>query len=233
MQSKKDDQIVERKTSVYDKSLSIIAAFSVSLLPPAPFVQLPLAIMESKKDKTDEKRALVVGPWGGHGGINWDDGPQSGVREIKLKYDRCIDSVCIVYDKNGKPFSGPKHGGVGGTKTVEIKVQFPEEFLTTVTGHYCPVVHGGSPVIRSITFKSNRRTFGPYGVEEGTPFYFPMEGGQIVGFKGKCGWYLDSIGFYIARTKAPKVMQKVQQRFRRLTSSVSLAPPPPRDVKSS
>lgn len=102
----------------------------------------------------------------------------------------------------------------------QIKLQFPEEFLTTVSGRYSPVVPGGGPVIRSLTFKSNRRTFGPYGVEEGTPFSFPMEGGQIVGFKGKCGWYLDAIGFHISKAKSQKVMQKVQQRFRRLTSSM-------------
>ncbi|GFP85673.1 jacalin-related lectin 19 [Phtheirospermum japonicum] len=182
--------------------------------------------MEGKKDETDEKRSIVVGPWGGNGGTNWDDGFYNGIREITLKYDRCIDLICVVYDKNGKPVSGLKHGGGGGTKTAEIKLQFPEEFLIAVTGHYYPVVRGGSPVIRSLMFKSNRRTFGPYGVEEGTPFFFPMEGGQIVGFKGKSGWYLDAIGFHISKTKAPKVMQNFQQRFRRLTSSLPFAPPP-------
>lgn len=87
------------------------------------------------------------------------------------------------------------------------------------------MVHGGSPVIRSLTFRSNRRTFGPFGVEEGTPFSLPMEGGQIVGFKGKCGWYVDAIGFHIAKVKSAKVVQKVQPNFfRRLTSSVTFAP---------
>ncbi|CAA3023289.1 jacalin-related lectin 19 [Olea europaea subsp. europaea] len=178
--------------------------------------------MDGEKDQAGEKKkAIVVGPWGGNGGTNWDDGNYSGVREISLKYGRCIDSICVVYDKNGKPVSGEKHGGSGGSSTAEIKLQFPEEFLTTVSGHYSPVVRGGTPVIRSLTFKSNQRSFGPFGVEEGTPFSFPMEGGQIVGFKGRCGWFLDAIGFHISRHRTTKVMQKVQQRFRRLTSSVS------------
>ncbi|KAL6537496.1 Jacalin-related lectin 19 [Orobanche minor] len=185
-----------------------------------------LHCMEGKKDPTDGKKAIIVGPWGGNGGTNWDDGFYNGIREIILKYDRCIDSILIIYDKNEKPVSGHKHGGVGGTKTAKIKLQFPEEFLTAVTGHYCPVVHGDSPVIRSLTFRSNRRMFGPYGVEEGTPFFFPMKGGQIIGFKGKCGWYLGSIGFHISRTKAPKVMGKVQQKIRRVTSSVYFLAPP-------
>ncbi|KAI3463285.1 hypothetical protein Pfo_019948 [Paulownia fortunei] len=283
--------------------------------------------MEQEKDRiAEKKKAIFIGPWGGPGGNYWDDGSYSGVREIMLIYGMCVDSIRILYDKNGMPVLLEKHGGPGGNANAEvklqfpyeyligvsgyyypmhlggnpmvrsltfksnwktygpfgvqkgtpfslqmeggkivgfrgrcglfvdaigqkdetgerkaivvgpwggnggtnwdngcyngIKLQFPEEFLTTVTGHYSPVVHGGSPVIRSLTLKSTWRTFAPFGVEEGTPFYFPMEGGQIVGFKGKGGWYLDAIGFHISRTKRPKVMQKVQQRFRRLTSSV-------------
>ena len=72
----------------------------------------------------------------------------------------------------------------------QIKLQYPLEFLVTVSGHYCPVVHGGSPVIRSLTFRSNKRTFGPFGIEVGTPFTFSMDGGLIVGFNGRSGWYL-------------------------------------------
>lgn len=200
--------------------------------------------------------SVVVGPWGGNGGTAWDDGVYNGVREITLVYDRCIDSIRVVYDKNGKPVTAEKHGGVGGNKTVEvslnnlfyllmclynhynhyihtqetgtvigiqIKLKFPEEFLISVTGYYCPVVYGGSPVIRSLTFKSNRRTFGPYGVEEGTPFAFSVEGARIAGFNGRSGWYVDSIGFRLCRVQSPKLFQKVQKGFQRLTSSISKA----------
>ncbi|KAL2234786.1 jacalin-related lectin 19-like [Sesamum indicum] len=170
---------------------------------------LQLVNMDGENDHPGEKKAIVVGPWGGNGGTAWDDGSYSGVREITLVYARCIDSIRVVYDKNGVPVSGEKHGGVGGNTTAQIKLKFPEEFLTTVTGHCSPVVCGGSPVIRSLTFKSNRRTFGPFGVEEGVPFSFPMEGGQIVGFKGRAGWYLDAIGFHIARAKIRFIIQVI------------------------
>ncbi|XWS12037.1 hypothetical protein CRYUN_Cryun37aG0056100 [Craigia yunnanensis] len=102
-----------------------------------------------------------------------------------------------------------------------IKLKLPEEFLISVSGHYCPVVHGTSPVIRSLTFKSNQRTFGPYGVEEGTPFTFSMEGGRIAGFNGRSGWFLDSIGFRLSRVQSPKLFQKMQKGFQRFTNSVS------------
>ncbi|KAJ9692146.1 hypothetical protein PVL29_011292 [Vitis rotundifolia] len=136
--------------------------------------------------------SVVVGPWGG-GGSSWDDGSYSGVREITICYGWCIDSIRVVYDKNGEPVSGDKHGGSGGQSS-EIKLQYPEEKLIGVSGHYHPFWFCG-PVIRSLTFNSNRRTFGPFGAQVGTPFSLTTDGGQIVGFQGRSGWYLDAIGF--------------------------------------
>ncbi|XP_045804803.1 jacalin-related lectin 19 isoform X1 [Trifolium pratense] len=169
-------------------------------------------------EATGKKKSVIVGPWGGNGGTSWDDGTFTGIREIKLVYDRCIDSICVVYDKNGKPFATEKHGGVGGNKTAEIKLQYPDEYLISVSGYYYPVVRGGSPVIRSLTFKSNRRIFGPYGVEEGTPFTFSIDGGQVVGFKGRGDWYLDSIAFTLSNAPSKSLLQKVQKGLYRLTS---------------
>ncbi|KAJ4823682.1 Jacalin- lectin 19 [Turnera subulata] len=179
-------------------------------------------IKEGGEDRSSgRKKSILVGPWGGNGGTAWDDGIYHGVREITLVYDRCIDSIHVVYDKNGKPVVAEKHGGVGGHKTAQIKLEFPEEFLVSVSGHYCPVVHGGSPVIRSLTFNSNKRTFGPFGVEEGIPFTLSMDGAKIVGFKGRSGWYLDSIGFRLSRAQSAKLLQKFQQKLQKLTSTVT------------
>ncbi|OAY53115.1 jacalin-related lectin 19 [Manihot esculenta] len=174
-----------------------------------------------KEQSSGKKKSIVVGSWGGNGGTGWDDGIYNGVREITIVFDHCIDSIQVVYDKNGKPVTAEKHGGVGGSKTAEIKLQYPEEFLVSASGHYSSVVPGWSPVIRSLTLKSNRRTYGPYGVEEGTPFNLSMDGCSIVGFTGRSGWYLDSIGFRLSRSQSPKLLQKFQQRLQRLTSSVS------------
>lgn len=160
-----------------------------------------------------------MGPWGGNGGNSWDDGTFTGVREIKLVYDRCIDSIHVVYDRNGKPFTAEKHGGDGGNKTAEIKLQFPDEFLVSVSGYYCPVVRGGSPVIRSLSLKSNRRTFGPYGIEEGTPFTFSIDGGYVVGFKGRSDWYLDALAFTLSNTRSKSLFQKVQRGLYMLSST--------------
>ncbi|KAK1434181.1 hypothetical protein QVD17_11100 [Tagetes erecta] len=148
-----------------------------------------------------------LGPWGGNGGDEWDDGVHTGVKEIIVVYGWCIDSIQVTYDKNGKHVLAEKHGGNGGTKYAQIKLQFPDEILISVSGHYCPVVYGGGPVIRSLTFKTNKRTFGPFGVEEGTPFSFFANGDRIVGFYGKGGWFLDSLGFRLSRPK-PSMFQR-------------------------
>uniref|UniRef100_A0A803M619 Jacalin-type lectin domain-containing protein n=2 Tax=Chenopodium quinoa TaxID=63459 RepID=A0A803M619_CHEQI len=166
-------------------------------------------LLRRERAKEDEHED-TVGPWGGNGGTSWDDGCYSGVREIKLVYDRCIDSITVVYDKNGKSVKSEKHGGNGGSITVEIKLNYPEEYLISVSGHYSSLVQGIPPVIRSLMFKSNLRIFGPFGIQEGTPFYFPMEGGRIIGFKGRSGWYLDSIGFYLSRAQSNTIKKKVQ-----------------------
>ncbi|KAG8388373.1 hypothetical protein BUALT_Bualt02G0119200 [Buddleja alternifolia] len=143
----------------------------------------------------NDQNTIVVGLLGGPGGSKWDDGSYDGVKEITLKYGSCIDSIQVVYENNSKPVYGEKHGGSGGANTAQIKLQSPEEFLTTVSGHYSPM-RSGNPLVRSLTFKTNWRTFGPFGVEEGTPF--SLEGGRIVGLKGSSGRLLDAIGFYIA-----------------------------------
>ncbi|KAI3761614.1 hypothetical protein L1987_52035 [Smallanthus sonchifolius] len=93
-----------------------------------------------------------------------------------------------------------------------IKLRFPEEILISVSGHYCPVVYGGGHVIRSLTFKRNKRTFGPFGVEEGTPFNVLANGGHIVGFYGRSGWHLDSLGFCLSTIK-PNLFQRIQMMF--------------------
>ncbi|ERN15377.1 hypothetical protein AMTR_s00036p00183430 [Amborella trichopoda] len=160
------------------------------------------------------RKIIKVGPWGGQGGSPWDDGSFDGVCKITLVYDRCIDSIRVEYDKNGKLVMAGKHGGDGGNRTTHIKFQYPEEFITEVSGHYCPVVHGGTPVIRSLKFTTNMRTYGPYGVEEGTPFSCPMDGGLIVGFKGRNGWYLDSIEFRLSRLySSSNLLDAIKQRI--------------------
>ena len=80
---------------------------------------------------------------------------------------------------------------------LQIKLEYPDEVLTSISGCYGSIVNGSPVVVRSLTLESNRAKYGPYGFQQGTHFSFPMTGGRIVGFHGRCGWYLDSIGVYL------------------------------------
>ncbi|KAL2892756.1 Jacalin-related lectin 3 [Bienertia sinuspersici] len=144
-----------------------------------------------------ETKPIAVGPWGGRSGANWDDGIHTTVRRILITHGAGIDSVLFEYDKQGSSVWSNKHGGSGGYKTDEVKIAFPNEFLTSVQGYYGPLYHGGTICVRSLTFISNEKTHGPFGVELGTFFSYPKPGHRIVGFFGRSGWFLDAIGAYL------------------------------------
>lgn len=80
---------------------------------------------------------------------------------------------------------------------LQVKLDFPDEYLTMIRGHYGSFVSFDKVYVRSLTFMSNKRKFGPYGVELGTIFSFPATEGKIVGFHGRSGLYLDAIGVYL------------------------------------
>ncbi|KAK4368711.1 hypothetical protein RND71_012503 [Anisodus tanguticus] len=143
------------------------------------------------------KQTISVGPWGGVNGLHWDDGVYSTIRKLEIAHGTGVDSLKVEYDKNGTSVWSEKHGGSGGAKTDKIRLNYPDEFLTSMHGYYGSLHERGSIFVRSLTFQSNKRTYGPYGVQQGTYFTLPISRGKIVGFHGKSGWYLDAIGVYI------------------------------------
>ncbi|PNT69866.1 hypothetical protein BRADI_2g01740v3 [Brachypodium distachyon] len=91
--------------------------------------------------------------------------------------------------------------GEGAPRSLSLYIYIclqPDEYLAGVKGH---VGHyDNCLVVRSLTFVTNaRRSFGPYGKEEGVPFALPaaVAGGRIIGFFGSSGLYLDAIGTYV------------------------------------
>jgi hypothetical protein len=145
--------------------------------------------------KSDQ--GVSAGPWGGHGGSQWDDGTYQGVKQIVIVYAQAIDSIRFEYKGLLRSVWSERHGGNGGDKTERIQLNYPDEFVTCISGHFGPISHGPT-IIRSLTIETNLRKFGPYGVEKGTYFSFPTNGGKIIGFHGKSGWYLDSIGVHLS-----------------------------------
>ena len=70
------------------------------------------------------------------------------------------------------------------------------EFLISISGYYSNF--NGLLVVGSLTITSNKQQFGPYGTRQnGEYFSTSSTDGKIVGFFGRSGWYLDSIGAYL------------------------------------
>ncbi|RDX69341.1 Jacalin-related lectin 3, partial [Mucuna pruriens] len=150
-----------------------------------------------------EEQPLTVGPWGGKGGYRWDDGVYSTVRQLVIVHGEGIDSIQIEYDKQGSSIWSLKYGGSGGPKIDKIKLDYPDEFLTSIGGYYGSLSQWGPIYIRSLSFESNKKLYGPFGVEQGTYFSLPMTGAKIVGFHGRYGWHLDAIGVNLKSSQQP------------------------------
>ncbi|XP_059666850.1 mannose/glucose-specific lectin-like [Cornus florida] len=144
---------------------------------------------------SDPSQSISVGPFGGQGGDQWDDGKYSTVRQLIISYGSVIDSVQIEYDDNGKSKWSVKHGkSESGTKR-KVQLDYPNEYLISISGYLTE--DSNEAVIRSLTIQSNKKKYGPYGVEKGKQFATPPSTkGKIVGFHGRSGLYLDSIGAY-------------------------------------
>ncbi|CAI9116823.1 OLC1v1018087C1 [Oldenlandia corymbosa var. corymbosa] len=153
-----------------------------------------------------KSHTISVGPWGGQDGYHWDDGVYTGIRQLVISHGAGIDAIQIEYDRNGTSVWSDKHGGSGGTNIDKVRLDYPDEFLTSIHGYYGSLHERGPAFVRSLAFESNKRTLGRYGIEQGTYFSFPMTQGKIVGFHGKCGWYLDAIGVYLEPITSTKLI---------------------------
>lgn len=77
----------------------------------------------------------------------------------------------------------------------QIELDCPDEYLTSMSGHvgyFHRLV-----VIKSLTFRSNRRVYGPFGSRGEMPFSFTSGIGKIVGFFGRSDRYLNSIAAHL------------------------------------
>ncbi|KAL4629028.1 hypothetical protein ACB092_05G279500 [Castanea dentata] len=163
------------------------------------YVKIP----QKKQDNT-LKMVLPVprgpGPWGGHGGMEWDDGVFPAIRELHLYVgDSVIHAIRVSYQsKDGESVLSQKHGGEGGEPIDPIKLEVSKEFLIRIAGFYGPVEGSGSfKALRSITFYTNKAKYGPYGDEIGQAFTSSVAPGRVVGFHGRSGAYLDAIGVHM------------------------------------
>ncbi|CAO2166590.1 unnamed protein product [Urochloa humidicola] len=141
------------------------------------------------------------GPWGGNSGTIFDDGIYTGVRQINLTRGLGISSMKVLYDRNGQAIWGDKRGTSGGSRPEKVVFDFPSEILTHITGYFGSTMIMGPTVIKSLTFHTTKKSHGPFGDEHGTFFSSCLTDGRIVGFHGRAGWYVDSIGVHVLEGK--------------------------------
>ncbi|XP_020102118.1 protein GOS9-like [Ananas comosus] len=138
---------------------------------------------------------VKLGLWGGNGGNPRDiDGNPTRVSKIVVRSGQAIDSLAYDYDQDGKTVQAGPWGGSGGNPTTIVFQA--GEFLTAVNGTTSPF-NNVANMLRSLTFVTNVRKYGPFGVEEGTPFSVPVTNGRVVGFYGRSGVYVDALGIYL------------------------------------
>lgn len=143
--------------------------------------------------------------YGGPGGNNFSDDLTQTVRisAITVRHGRYIDAISTTWMlTDGKFFTGPRHGGSGGEETT---INFsPDEFITSI------VVSSGK-FIDSLTFITNKKSYGPYGGKGGTPK--PVSALNCGGFCGKSGTYLDSISFFIPASQVTNSNNEVTEKI--------------------
>ncbi|KAG0613633.1 hypothetical protein M758_6G117700 [Ceratodon purpureus] len=155
-------------------------------------------------------RIQVQGPWPSQaGGGPFSHGVHSSIKRIKVWHNpsgMLIQSIEIEYELNKKLFMthhGADHYDNQGRyeKMAKIEIDEPSEYVTQIEGTFgiTPILTvGGNPLtcVTSLTIHTNEKTYGPYGgVPEGATT-FSSKPGRIVGFHGRCGLALDSIGCY-------------------------------------
>ncbi|KAI3699024.1 hypothetical protein L2E82_43003 [Cichorium intybus] len=139
-----------------------------------------------------------VGPWGSSGGdYPYEFIPNGRITKIKIKtggHGGCIDSITFAYidENSGQEYWSKTYGGPNGHLSQYMYMEAGEELaeLSGSVGEY-----GGWTVVTSLCFKTNkqRREFGSVSDKK---FSVPVKTNtaKIVGFHGRYGGYLDSIG---------------------------------------
>ncbi|XP_039157209.1 jacalin-related lectin 3-like [Eucalyptus grandis] len=116
-------------------------------------------------------------------------------------YDNILRYVMFVYDKSGEQIYSIMHGGYtreDKAKVTRVRLDYPQEYLTSISGYKQEDGHNDieNAIVQSLTFHSNTRTHGPFGEEKGKYFWYPQTRSKIIGFYGRCGETLNSIGVY-------------------------------------
>jgi len=130
--------------------------------------------------------------------MSWDDGKHAKVKKVQLTFDDVIRSIEMEYE--GTNLKSQRRGTVG-TRSDGFTLS-TDEYITSVSGYYKTTFSGDH--ITALTFKTNKKTYGPYGNK--TQNYFSADApkdSQIAGFLGTSGNALSSLDVHFAPIPTP------------------------------
>ncbi|KAK1422518.1 hypothetical protein QVD17_25695 [Tagetes erecta] len=168
-------------------------------------INLQAARLSELRIQLADKR-IHVGPWGGNGGDPWEFIPDGRITHIHIRCGKVIDAISFNYiDSQGNNHQSSNFGGSEGALT-EVRFAYDEEIIN-IKGRVGGFGYFGThTVITSLTFVTNRATYGPYGnhngagffIPEGIDFSLPLSKGRIIGFYGKSSIYLENFGVVLS-----------------------------------
>ncbi|KAG5555277.1 hypothetical protein RHGRI_012720 [Rhododendron griersonianum] len=149
-------------------------------------------------------------------GKAWDDGGKEKIVQIFIAHEDFIYSLQFLYvDQTGNLVLSDLHGGGFATSKFDVvKLDYPSEFITGISGCHGHVRCCRKKQILSITFTTNNRTYGPFGGcggENDSSFRYQLGLDRpFGGFHGYSGNYVHAIGLYVKpMTTLSNVQEKV------------------------
>ncbi|KAJ9559949.1 hypothetical protein OSB04_005109 [Centaurea solstitialis] len=141
---------------------------------------------------------VTHGPWGGPKGKAWIWMPKGNIIKITIVHRDIIDCIKFESEDSTGETESPFFGVSCRNRTADtICIDYPNECLVSISGTYGWEQIVDNEVVRSLCFVTNKKRYGPYGSDTGTPFSYDGKGGVVVGFHGRADSYVDAIGIYV------------------------------------
>ena len=138
-----------------------------------------------------------LGPSGGTGGLFFQDKPEAGleIAKIYIHFGDYIDGLRIEWADGTDAY----HGSCNGPAIVEFKIDHQNaERLRGFDGSIGAHPGDGGPYVTSIRFHTETKSSEVFGKQSSNSFTYYLERRygdySIIGFFGRAGKYLDSIG---------------------------------------
>ena len=147
------------------------------------------------------QRSFPLGPSGGTGGFFFEDHPEAGaeIAKIYVHFGDYIDGLRVEWADGTDAY----HGTCSGPVIVEFVIHHQNgETLRGFDGSIGAHPGDGGPYVTSIRFHTETRSSEVFGTPFANSFTYPRMGQygdySIIGFFGRAGKYLDSIGPLLA-----------------------------------